>query len=504
MELDFSQPTPKPTTLEECHALIEGLWQFCFQLQKSNQELREELKQILDKEIPELKNEVSVLKKENAELKEKLNTNSKNSSRPPSSDFKKGKKNKANEQKSNRNQGGQPGHVGHFRSLLPPGEVNHFIVCNPKPQCECGYPIHKVNVYKQHQVHELPLVKPIVTEYQIYDGICKGCGKKHKGELPRGVPNRMLGPIAMSKIATLTGNYRLSKRNAANLLEDFYGLRISIGTISNVEKIVSVALKEACEEVAQSIQKEPIVNVDETGHKELNKRLWTWVAATSSICVFFVAKRRRMEIAQEILGKLFGGILISDRYSSYNWVDFRQLCWSHLKRDFKKFSERDGPSGRIGKGLMIYQKRIFMYWRRVKSGKLSREKFSLLMIPIRSKVETFLMQGTICGHSKTEKTCKNILEYKVSLWTFVNTIGVEPTNNLAERLLRRFVIWRKTSFGTQSVTGSRFVERIMTVSGTCRLQNRNVLKFISDSINSYLNKLQAPSLLPENILSLAA
>jgi hypothetical protein len=267
--------------------------------------------------------------------------------------------------------------------------------------------------------------------------------------------------------------------------------------------MVGVALKTSYEEATQQIKKEPIVNADETGHKELNRRLWTWVAATSSLCIFFVGKRRRMEDAQEILGKSFKGILISDRYSSYNWVDFRQLCWSHLKRDYKKISEREGLSGRIGTSLLLYERKMFMYWRRVKSGKLKREQFALLMGPICLKVEALLTSGTCCGHGKTEKTCKNILEYKEGLWTFINREGVEPTNNLAEQLLRRFVIWRKTSFGTQSQTGSRFMERVMTVAGTCRLQKHNVLNFISQAIIAYLNKAQAPSLLLKNKVLLA-
>jgi transposase len=232
--------------------------------------------------------------------------------------------------------------------------------------------------------------------------------------------------------------------------------------------------------------------------------MWTWVAATLTVCVFFIRKGRKMAVAQEILGKFFSGILVSDRYSAYNWVDCRQFCWAHLKRDFKKISERSGRSGRVGDELLVYLRKMFMYWQRVKDGKLKREKFVQLMVPIRRHVEMLLAAGMICGSLKTEKTCKNILDYKEFLWTFIDKPDVEPTNNLSERLLRRFVIWRKTSFGTQSACGSRFMERIMTVAATCTVQKLNILDFTSKAIQSYLKKEPPPSLIPTLALKLAA
>lgn len=492
-------------TLEECYPLIEALWGICSKSETEVSIIKKEMQEGKN-ELIILRNETAELRKKNAELKEKMNTNSQNSSKPPSSDLfkKKKRRSKTHKAKSNRKQGGQPGHVGYTRTPLPPEEVDHFILCVPPKQCECGQSIQKMTDFKQHQVHELPLVKPIVTEYQLFDGICCGCGQKHTAKLPLGVPKCMLGPVAMSKVATLTGNYRLSKRNTVNLLQDFYGLPISIGTISNTEKTVSLALKAPVEELVKSIPNQPSVYMDETSHKEQNNRMWTWVAATLLICVFFIRKGRNMDVTFEILGKKFSGNLNSDRYSAYNWVYFRQLCWSHLKRDFKKISERSGQSGRVGDALLLYHRRMFIYWHRVKRGKLSREQFKQLMIPIRLQIESCLERGTVCGHAKTQRTCLNILEYKSSLWTFVEKAEIDPTNNHSERLLRRFVIWRKTSFGTQSEKGSRFMERVMSIAATCQLQKRNVLDFISETIRSYLSNQAGPSLLPNTVLSLAA
>ncbi len=104
-------------------------------------------------------------------------------------------------------------------------------------------------------------------------------------------------------------------------------------------------------------------------------------------------------------------------------------------------------------------------------------------------------------------TCKQFLKLQVALWTFVDKEGIEPTNNLAEQILRRIVIWRKTSFGTQSQEGTLYLERIMSVVATCKLQNRSVLNFVTDAIQAHFSGTKSPSLLPavsENVVLKAA
>ena len=189
-------------------------------------------------------------------LEEKLKINSKNSSTPPSGDgFKKEKNKPAKNKKKGkkRKQGGQMGRKGIARQLLPLSEVDHIEVVSPLKECPCGALVIPTKDYKRHQVHDLPRLKAIVTEYQLHFGKCCKCGETHQAPLPPGVPAGMLAPYAISAIGTLTGDYRLSKRNVAALFYDFYGLRISIGTVSNEEKIVSAALEKSVEEAKNFI-----------------------------------------------------------------------------------------------------------------------------------------------------------------------------------------------------------------------------------------------------------
>lgn len=118
------------------------------------------------------------------------------------------------------------------------------------------------------------------------------------------------------------------------------------------------------------------------------------------------------------------------------------------------------------------------------------------MQPIRHEIHCLLNIGMFVKHHQTRKTCQNILKVEQALWTFVDQEGIEPTNNAAERALRRGVIWRRRSFGTQSEAGSRFVERILTVVTTLRQQNRDVLDYLTAACKAHTLGTAAPSLLP--------
>lgn len=482
MELDFTQPPPRPKTLEEAQEIINALWFFCRELSAR---------------VNEQQQQIEAQQKEIDELKEKLNANSKNSSKPPSSDkFKKDTKKK---KKSKRKQGGQAGHTGAFRALLPEAEVDHIEKRHPKKRCDCGSGIVPSENYRRHQVHELPRVQAVVTEYQLHSGACFGCGKIHQAQLPIGVPRGMLGPIAMAKIGTLTGDYKMSKRNVTFLFEDFYGLHLSPGTVSNAEKIVSAALEGPVEEAKAFIPSQAAVNADETSHTEKSKKMWTWVFIASLVATFIIRPSRGAQVVKDFLGVTFKGILSTDRWSAYTWLAlvFRQLCWAHLLRDFQKISERSGLSGRIGEELLACTKKMFRYWHQVKDGTISRAQFKKLMIPIKARVEQLFLDGKSCRNKKTAGTCKQLLKLKEALWTFIDKEGIEPTNNLAEQIIRRIVIWRKTSFGTQSARGTLYLERIMTTVATCKLQKRNVLDFLTEAIRAHLSGEPAPSLLPK-------
>jgi transposase len=256
------------------------------------------------------------------------------------------------------------------------------------------------------------------------------------------------------------------------------------------------------EPVAQArayVPEQSVAHLDETSWREGDKRAWLWVAVTSWVTVFVVRLSRGGQVARELLGQRFSGILVTDRYSAYNWypVRWRQLCWSHLLRDFEAIRGRGGASEELGDALLAQAHPMFTWWHRVREGTLARSTFRSYMTPLRREIEQLLEAGSQCGVAKTEGTCREILKRREALWTFVQVEGVEPTNNTAERSIRPGVQWRKVSFGTQSEDGSRFVESMMTVVATLKQQKRNVLDYLAAAHEAALRGEPAPSLLPE-------
>ena len=197
------------------------------------------------------------------------------------------------------------------------------------------------------------------------------------------------------------------------------------------------------------------------------------------------------------MGK-FHGILCTDRWVGYSFwpLGMRQFCWAHLKRAFTAMAETRGKARQIGQALLAEQERLFVWWHKLREGEITRLMFQGYVAPLRERVRDLLAQGAATRHKKSAGLCAELLKGFDALWTFVDVENVEPTNNAAERALRYAVIWRKVSFGTNSERGSRFVERIFTVVATLRLQERNVLEYLTEACARAQAGKQPPSLLP--------
>ncbi len=432
-------------------------------------------------------------------LTEQVRQDSRTSSRPPSSDALSRQRLRRRRQPSGRRPGGQPGHRGQTRALLPVEDVDEVIALHPTCCARCQQPLDGDDPQPQrHQVFELPPIQPVVTEYQLHRLTCPGCGETTQAAWPVGVPRGMRGPRAQAVGSLCTGAYRLSKRTTQRLLDDLFGLPVSVGTISHLEAATTEAVAAPVEEARTFVQAQSSAHLDETGWREGRHRAWLWVAATTWVTVFLVRLSRGGQVARELLGEAFDGILVTDRWSAYTWypVRWRQLCWAHLLRDIEAMIERGGGSQEIGEALKHQAHQMFHWWHRVRDGTLSRSSFRSYMSPVRREVERLLEAGSTCGVPKTEGMCREILKLRQALWTFVHLAGVEPTNNPAERAIRPGVLWRKGSFGTHSAQGSRFVESMMTVVTTLKQQQRNVLDYLTAACEAALHNAPAPSLLP--------
>jgi transposase len=431
------------------------------------------------------------------DLENRLKLNSTNSSKPPSSDPI-GMKRKPPAPSSGKKRGGQPGHRKAYRALVPPEKLRETIHCKPTACRRCGHELSGDDPEPLiHQVAELPKIEPVVDEYRLHRLSCPGCGETTCGALPLGVPTGCFGPYLQAVLAMLAGAYRLSKRQIQQLASDLFTLSISTGMVSKLERQSAVALEAPYNELATSVHGSEVVNIDETSWRENRRKAWLWATVTGFYTVFAIAKSRSGEIAKALLGSKDDQVVGSDRFSAYEWIKalWRQVCWAHLRRDFQAMIDRGGDGERIGRQLLSLSNRLFRHWRRVRDGTLPWSAFQERMGRLRREVKQTLLEGSGCPCAKTAATCFELLKVEEGLWTFARVKGVAPTNNVVERALRHAVIWRRISGGTDSVHGSRFVERMLTVVATCRQQGRNVLDYLTSCFEADRRGQALPSLL---------
>jgi transposase len=463
---------------------------------------------IWDTLSPEAQAAVSVLvqsfERRIADLEERIGKNSTNSSRPPSSDPPSVKRPPPTPA-SGKERGGQPGHRRQARPLVPPEQIRQIIDCKP-PQCRwCHLPLQGNDPEPiRHQVAELPPVRPTVDEYRLHRLTCPHCRTSTCATLPVGVPQGAFGPRLRAILSVLAGGYRRGKRPIRQLAFDLLGLTISVGMICRLERQAAAELEAPVEELREYVREATAAHVDATSWWQGREKMWLWAAVTRLVTVFVIAPSRGADVARDILGTDAAKVVISDRLKSYAWIKRRQFCWAHLNRDSQAMIDRGGESAEVGRLLLGHSERLFGWWHRVRDGTMVRATLRSKVAMMRFSFREDLRRGVASGSPKTAGTCRELLAGEPHLWTFVRVEGVEPTNNDAERALRHGVIYRKTSGGTESEAGSRFVERMLTVVATCRQQEVNVLDYLARCYQAHLDGQAAPSLLPKTSTAQAA
>jgi transposase len=447
------------------------------ELGKTQEELGEtqeelgELQELFKKAIEEI-----------ALLKEKLHLNSKNSSKPPSTDPKSNTNKDQQKKKKRKKRKG----VARKRHEKVDKQVN----CTRENCPHCGS--KEIQLTNQDpeilQQVEIPEVQGLITEYLLQKYRCQCCGKGATANLPEGVPRSAFGPRLMGFIATLTGTFHLAKREAVKLAESIYGITMGVGSVSNIEEKVAEALQSAYERIHHFVIEIAFCkHFDETSWRDSGKRHYVWVASCQEAAYYMIDKTRSTQAFQRLIGKSSaqGFIGVTDRYALYHVIGRHQYCLAHLIREFRRYAQRDGPDREIGKALekhLIFACKIHRDFR--EKG-LSWETRNKRLIYRKNKVRDWLEYAIANGSEQLYHLSERLLDRFERLWTFMKIEGVEPTNNLAERDMRKLVIWRKKSYGSRSARGKRFVERMTTITQTLKRQRKNVLAFVQSAVKSF-------------------
>ncbi len=455
--------------------------------------------------------------KERERLRAQTDQSSRNSSLPPSKDRLQHKRPRR-KTCSPRKPGGQPGHPGVTRPLVPPEQLSAPPVIILPEDCPCGHVFDADapltgDPYRQ-QFFELPPIVPSITELQQEHRTCPDCGRVVRAPRPVGTPTLSLGPNAQALITLLTGQFHLSKVSVATLLSTVFGIPLSAASVIAVEQAASAALAAPVAQAMVTVQQAPIKHLDESGwpqHRELDpgapdgmplKHGWLWSMTTPDATIYLIRRSRAQAVARELLGVeiddlIYDMVVVSDRYGAYNWLPLwaRQICWAHLDRDFLALSQSTNViAQRLGAALLKQADVLWSTWQAYRTGTLSFAQLGETLAPVRATVEALLREGHHAD-DKTKTLCHNLRQLEPALWTFLRVEGVEPTNNAAERSQRRGVCKRDRTFGTQTSAGSRYVERILTTTATCRQQGKSALTYLTQALVAYFHKTQAPPLI---------
>jgi len=421
------------------------------------------------------------------------------SSKPPSSDIvkppmpapKKGVKRKA---------GGQPGHDRHERKRLPPEQLFAQYEYSARCCSTCAGALSKSpRAPKILQNVELVGRAFQVTEHAAMWSWCPRCRAHERADLPDGVAKSgLFGPRMKAFVAYMKGACHMSYTTIQAMLADVLSIPASTGYLAKVVDSVSVALDLPYAQLREALAGEPLLNVDETGHKDSGKRYWTWCFRAQRYTVFKIDPSRGSCVLEEVLGDTFGGVLGSDLYSAY--VKYAkahdivtQICLAHLIRDLRYLTTlTDRVTKNYGKRVLDAVKELFKIIHRrdqmqaaaflralekAKAVVIRKAKGAPMRLEARTMAERFRVHGE-------------------SYFTFMTSPGVEPTNNSAERSIRHVVIDRRITQGTRGTRGQRWSERIWSTLASCAQQKRSAFDLISQAVHAQHNGLAPPSLLP--------
>ncbi len=461
----------------------------------------------LSARVAEQRAQVEELHRQVDELERQANRDSGNSSMPPSSDPPKSRAERrgaAREayKRSMRSSGGQPGHEGKTRELVAPGRVDQRREHLPQDCC-CGHVFDggekRVGDPVVHQQWELPPVGPLIFEHARLRLCCPGCGRAVLAGLP-GAALSGYGPRLEAHIAMLAGVYRLSRRQVADVVEQIFGVPISVGGVDAVLMRMSVVLADPWAELKDAIAKADAVHLDETTWRLAGAQQWLWVAASALVACYRIDPSRSQAAAKALIGEDFGGFAITDRYAGYHFLDIlqQQLCWCHVTRQLVEVSQRGGATGRRGMKLVTLARQVIAAHRDYLAEGHDSDWLASELAPLRAQIRVLLEQCAAGRHTRTANFAAGLLEEYEALWTFcdVPELGIDPSNNAAERAVRHAVLMRRLQGGTQSERGSRWIERIQSVRETCRLQDRRVLAWLIQAATAAHHDQPTPTLLP--------
>ena len=441
-----------------------------------------EMIQISKDEYEALKGLIVALTNEIMELKAKLNKNSKNSNKPPSSDGPKKGTVKNSRTPSGKNTGGQPGHEGKTKPLASSPDT--VLVLKPKEECSCGGQIilNSEN-YTVRQVVDVVLPKTIVTEYQANEGTCNECGKIHKASFPEGVSGVVsYGDNIQAMITYLNTYHLIPVKRTTELVKDIFGIDISQGTVIRSGNEAYEKLDPAEKRLKEEIIDSEVAGFDETGMRVTGKNHWMHVASTETCTVYSIHEKRGSQAMDDMgILPLFTGTAIHDHLKSYyRYLCAHGECNQHHLRHLQYLYENLNCNW-AGEMLLLLIK-IKKHVDLTKLFNKGRKEVSSLVqedVEIyENKYREILSNAHITMEKapiESQRMIKRLSKYEEETLLFMYDFSVPFTNNLSERDLRMPKAKQKISGGFRTKEGADAFARIRGFVSTVKKRSKNVM-----------------------------
>jgi transposase len=422
------------------------------------------------------------------ELDAQLKQNSRNSSRPPSSDLYKPKP-RSLRKKSDKKPGGQKRHKG---KTLTMSENPDEIILHPVSTCECGHSLESIAPEKliKRQEFEIPPVEIIVIEHQAEVKICPVCGKKMVGEFPSHITNTVqYGPNFKSEALYMKDELMIPFKKTATYFRDKYGQQISPATIQNICRDAYESLSTFEHDVEEKLIQSPVLHADETGLRVLGHRWWLHTIGNERLTLYAVHPNRGSK-AVDSMGIIpkYKGILVHDFWATYFRYDCQHsLCNAHIMRELEGIIEgyKQIWAGKMKKLFEEVYDYIFVQNKRnpekltefstIYQGVLE-EGFAENPPPVRPK-------GKRRGRIKKSKPLNLLIrldEYREDILRFMYNSVVPFTNNLAERDVRMMKVQQKISGTFRSSEGAEIFCRIRGYISTVRKNEKSVYEALKN------------------------
>jgi len=452
--------------------------------------------------VEELRAEVAALKAKIALLEK----NSSNSSKPPSSDFGKKPKPAPKRDERKRRRGAQPGHDPHLRPPFPDDDVRYTeLHCTECPDCHGPVTPSRQPPKVLQRVELLTPPQLISIEgVRSHPAWCKKCRQVHY--LPFDEPSKragLAGPRLTSLVAYLKGVCHCSYTTIKRFVRDLLGIKLSRGYLAKLVAKTSDSLKDAYDDLARRLPDQPIVNADETGHKDDGAAMWTWCFRASLFTLFKIDPSRGSDVLLDTLGADFNGLLGCDYFSAYRKYMkdtgvLVQFCLAHFLRDVRFLVEHPNSRNRAyGQRVLEKLRALFaaIHYRETGNGseQVSDQAFALRLQDAGDELHAEVVYR-VPSTAEAQNLADRFRNHGESYLRFITMPGIEPTNNLAEQAIRFVVIDRKITQGSRGDTGQRWLERIWTTLATCSQIGRNVFTFLHESLQALFNGLPPPKL----------